>query len=149
MTQADLRGFYHPLGLRMRPGIAKYLFYTTINLPAFMSGTASDSHEVDSSFVSADSGAAYEQHVEMAKAMAEACDVSQVEAIGLLLRSMIRKMKKFRKQRDAGQYDGPEGYISELSKDNIWGITVLSMMEGFDEKFKHVRKISSPNYVPR
>jgi len=143
MTQADLRGFYHPMGLRVIPTAAKFVFYTTINLPAFMAGISDENHETDETYVSADSKATYEQHVIMAKAMAEACNVTQVEAIDLILRSIVRKMNTYRKEREAGILTSSEGYIYTRDKTNIWGITVLSMREGFKDKFKLLRKFNS------
>ena len=140
MTQADLRGFYHPLGLRIKPTVPKFVWYATINLPAFMAGVNKEDHEVDPTFVSADSDATYEQHVAMAKAIAEACDASQVEAIELILRNITRKMSAYRKQLAAGELDGPAGYVHELTKNNIWGITVLALREGFDNKFRRLRE---------
>ena len=145
MTQADLRGFYHPLGVRIKPTVPKFVFYATVNLPAFMAGVSNDDYEVDPTFVSADSDATYEQHVTMVKTMAEACDASQTEAIELILRSITRKMSTYRKQRDTGEYDGPDRYVHELTKDNIWGITVLAMREGFADKFKQLRKNDARN----
>ena len=139
MTQTDLRGFYHPLGFRTKRKVAKYVWYATINLPAFMAGVSVKDHEVDPTFVSADSDATYEQHVAMAKAMAEACDASQAEAIELILRNITRKMSVYRKQLAAGKLDGPPAYVHELTKDNIWGTTILALREGFADKFKQLR----------
>ena len=142
MTQADLRGFFHPLGIRLKPNSAKDVFYATINLPGFMSGSSKDEEEErDETYVSAlDNDATYEQHVAMAKAMADACDLSQAEAIDLILQRIAREMSRFRKQHEAGEYEGNANYIGKLDKETTWGRTFLAMREGFAEKFKAARE---------
>lgn len=141
MTQADLRGFFHPLGCRFKPNTAKDVFYATINLPSFMSHAKDDGDEPDATFVSAfDNEATYAQHVAMAKAMADACDLSQAEAIDLILQKIAREMSRFRKQHEAGEYKGNANYIGKLDKDTAWGRTFLAMREGFAEKFRAARE---------
>lgn len=140
MTQANLQGFFHPTGIRFKPGMAKGLWYTTMNLPVYMAGANEHDPEVDDTYVSVSSSdVPYNKRVEMAKAMAEACDAPQVEAIENILDTITNEMDTLRKLRNVGEYDGPEVYVCELTTVNLWGATVLALYEGFDEEFEKLR----------
>lgn len=130
MTQYDLRGFAHPLGFRVdHMASAKALDATTGNLVAFACGIRDEdggAREYLSYFDSC-----YSAYLEMCKALAEACDLSQKEAIQLLVQEIVRQHDQMVAEVKVGTRE-ESPYLKPLEKGNRWGKAVLALVEAFE-----------------
>lgn len=130
MTQYDLRGFAHPLGGRMKAPNPKNLDAITANLVAFCSFSGDDSSEAtDESYISY-SRRTYEQCLDLCTRLAGDCDLSQREAIQLIVKEIVRQSERMKTQVQVGKRE-PTAYLQPLDKTNPWGITVLALAEAF------------------
>ena len=128
MTQYDLRGFLHPLGLRMKPmESAKGLDATTCNLLAFAAKKLrlGQGESVADYFESS-----YETYLVTCRQLAACCDLSEKEAIQLILREIVRQNAVMRAEVDAKKRE-KSPYLQPLQKDNNWGKAVLALAEAF------------------
>ncbi|MDD5437677.1 MAG: hypothetical protein PHC70_00840 [Patescibacteria group bacterium] len=85
-TQYDLRGFYHPLGFRMKRGECGAKLFSCIpgNLVVFAIGFGSEPRNAtDDSYVPRD--ASYEEYLNMCRRFAEDCNPAQKEAVQIIL----------------------------------------------------------------
>ena len=129
MTQYDLRGFVHPLGFRQKEMTGKTLDAITGNFVAFAIGlgnergpTVAYTDYFESSF---------EEYLAMCKQFAEACDLSEKEAIQLLIREIMKKDEEMKAEVAAKKRD-PDGYLRPIDESNRWGRAILALVEAFD-----------------
>lgn len=132
VTQYDLRGFAHPLGLRLKKGAsAKSLDATTHNLIAFAVGFyGKNAGPTDDSYISLFE-ATFEQCLVMCQRLAADCDFYEKEAIQLIIQEIIAQSKEMRVQVAAGQRK-PSPYLKPLEKGNHWGNIILALAEVFE-----------------
>jgi len=133
MTQYDLRGFAHPLGYRVKKkGSAKSLDATTCNLVAFAVGLGKEDTEeiTDDDYVSA-LGSSFEDYLAMCKRLAEVCDMSQKEAIQIIIQDIVQQSEEMKAEVAAGTMK-TSNYIQPMDKNNRWGKVVLALMEAFE-----------------
>lgn len=135
MTQYDLRGFAHPLGFREgHKSSAKSLDATTANLVAFAAGFGSegsgDGSPTDEAYASYFKSS-FEEYLAMCKRLAADCDLSQKEAIQLIVQEIVKQSEEMRAEVAAGKRE-PSPYLRPLEKGNPWGNAVLALAEAFE-----------------
>lgn len=131
MTQYDLRGFAHPLGFRCEGVSPKNLNAITGNLVAFCSFNGDDTSEAtDESYIDYFKRN-YEQCLNFCTRLAADCDLSQREAIQLIVQEIVRQSEQLKAEVQAGTRE-PSAYLEPLDKTNAWGITVLALAEAFE-----------------
>ena len=128
MTQYDLRGFAHPLGLRMKYMKSEKSFHATVfNFFSFMyCPEPSDFDCWESS---------YEEYLLQCQEILASCDESRKEAIQLIIKEIIKQHKKFALQIQQGKRS-QTAYLKPLSKENSQGRAILSLAEVFGVKVK-------------
>jgi len=138
MTQADLRGFWHPIGFRCDDVSPKSLVAITANLLCFAAGTGKENGPTDDSYIHYSEGGTFERRLAMCKRLAEDCKcVSQTEAIQLIVKEIVRKSEAMKAEVAAGTR--PESaYLKPLEKGNWWGDLVLALSEAFDVSLEDV-----------
>ncbi len=131
ITQFDLRGFWHPLGFRTPEVSPKSLGAITWNLTAFAAHNGDDtSKPTDESFVESMSSP-YVRYLIMCKRFAEDCDLSQKEAIQLIIQDILKTHAKLTAETQAGVRNH-SAYLEELDSSTIWGRNTLALMEAFE-----------------
>lgn len=138
MTQFDLRAFGHPLGVRVKVN-PKYLDAITCNLVCFAAGLGESDDPDDKEKRSAptDEGyvsyfdSSYVDYLAMCKRLVEDCDLSQKEAIQLIVHEIVKKSEEFKDEITAGTRED-SGWLQPLDKDNDWGRAVLALIEAFE-----------------
>ncbi len=136
MTQYDLRGFRHPVGIRIKKKNPKLLFIILHNLICFAAGVGRvDEHDgseynepTDPRFVSP-RNSTFDDCLAMCRRLADCCDESQKEAIQLIIKELIMQGKEFEEQKAVGKNNS--AYIEPFDKGNTWGKMVLSLAEAF------------------
>jgi hypothetical protein len=130
MTQFDLRGFADPLGFRHEYMLsAKNLAATTQNLVAFAAGLK-NVDDPNSGYVNSEKGS-FEEYLAMCQQLAKQCDLSQKEAIQLIVQEIVKQSEEMKAQVAAGTRD-KSGYLYPLDKGNYWGKIVLALGEAFE-----------------
>jgi len=132
MTQYDLRGFAHPLGFRSKPGGSPKGFSAIPgNFVSFAAGfgKAGRPPTVDT-YVSALDGS-FDEYLAMCRELASDCELSQKEAIQLIVRDIVRQSEEYKAKVARGEAQ-PSSYLQPLEKDNSWGKTVLALAEAFE-----------------
>lgn len=133
LTQFDLRGFYHPTGIRLPfEASPKFLDCTTGNFLKFAAGTAQFQVLTDNPpdyFHSS-----YEEYFDGCCRLAADCDWAQKEAIQLIIQEILRQHKKMVADAAAGKLNKTEAskYLKPLEKGNRWGKAVLALAEAFE-----------------
>jgi hypothetical protein len=134
MTQYDLRGFAHPFGHRVAKGAsAKSLAATTCNFMNFANG-AEHGAATDEAYADAHESS-FDAYFAMCKRMAKVCDLSEKEAIQLIVLEIIKQSEEMKAEVVAGKRE-PSGYLKPLEKDNYWGKVVLALVEAFEVKLE-------------
>lgn len=133
MTQYDLRGFAHPLGVRLsRLASPKSFDTTTGNFVAFAAKSSSDKGPTDESYVHYLSDSTYEQVLTMCKKLASDCECSsQKEAIQLIIKEFVKQNEEFWGLIGSGKRSTSK-YLFKLDKTNRWGRLVLALAEAFE-----------------
>lgn len=132
MTQYDLRGFAHPIGVRFDKPIPKYLDATTGNFVAFAAGLGKsqpDDTRYDryADYFESD----YDDYLRMCKDLARSCDTSQKEAIQLIIHEILRQHRQLIEEV-AAEEGKTDPYLKPLSRDNRWGRAVLALAQTFE-----------------
>jgi len=133
MTQYDLRGFADPLGFREGyNSSAKSFYLTTANFLAFAAHAVEKGMPTDEGYVSLVWGeeVTYESYLAMCRRLKEDCDLSQVEAIKLLVLQIVRQSEEMKAEVASGKREH-SNYLKPLDKSNRWGIAVLALAEAF------------------
>ena len=135
MTQFDLRGFLHPFGFRIkgRP-CTKYLLAIPSNMVAFAAGLGrKDSPPTDDLYVDSFE-ASYEIYLSMCKRLASCCDLSQKEAIQIIVKDVVAQAEELR-----GNIEDPQRLpLLALNKETRWGRVVLSLIDAFEVQLEEV-----------
>lgn len=135
MTQYDLRGFAHPLGLRIEEPVPKFLDATIGN---FISFAAHANREVtDPDFVDY-FRSSFDDYLAMCKRFAACCDSSEREATQLIIREFARQHREMAVKIAAGELEDSSGYLKPLKRDNRMGKAVLSLAEAFEVNLSEV-----------
>lgn len=137
MTQYNLRGFGHPLGIRIEEKNPKSLFIIPHNFICLAagigrvdeSGNSENNEPTDPRFVSP-RNSSFDDCLAMCRRLADCCDESEKEAIQLIIKKIITQGKEFEEQKVAGKNDS--AYIKPLDKGNTWGKVVLSLAVTFE-----------------
>lgn len=128
MTQYDLRGFAHPLGIRMKyMSSPKSLDATTCNLMEFAAGFRPDSGGTNLDYFTC----SYEEYLACCKQFAASCEGSRKEAVQLIIHEIVRQSKQMHQEVAEGKRKRSP-YLLPLKKENRWGRTVLALAEAFD-----------------
>jgi len=135
MTQYDLRGFAHPLGFRMEKcKSAKCNSFIPGNLVAFAAGFGlgeeGKQQLIPDAFVDY-TVSSFEQCLAMCKKFASDCDLSQKEAIQLIILDIFQQNEEMKKKVVAGEIED-SAYLTPLDKDYWWGKIVLALAESFE-----------------
>jgi hypothetical protein len=77
----------------------------------------------------------FEDYLAMCKRLASECDLSQKEAIQLIVHEIVKQNKEMRAKVAAGTMK-PSAYLQPLEKDNDWGKVVLALAEAFEVKLE-------------
>lgn len=131
MTQYDLRGFANPMGFREpHKSSAKSLNATTANLVDFAAGcgrgrTPTDEHHADYF------DSSYKDYLAMCKRLAKDCDLSQREAIQLIVQEIVKQSVEMKADVAAGIREAT-AYLKPLDKSNPWGRAVLALAKAFE-----------------
>jgi hypothetical protein len=129
MAQYDLRGYTHPLGFRVKKGEdPKGFAFIPLNLIAFAWGK-DDSCGVNLL------NCTYEACLELCKRFVSACDLSEKEAIQLILFDIVEQSKEMKAKVEAGEAK-PTGYLMPLEQTSWWGKNVLALAEAFEVDFE-------------
>ena len=144
MTQYDLRGFAHPLGFREGyNSSAKSFYFTTANFMAFAAHAVEKDKPTDEGYVSLlyAKEITYENYLAMCERLKEDCDLSQIEAIKLLVTQIVKQSEEMKAEvaRGIRQHSN---YLKPLDKSNRWGVAVLALAEAFDVKLEQVACLS-------
>lgn len=135
MTQYDLRGFAHPIGCRYEfMESPKSLFATTVNIVAFAARATEDPPDTD--YVSS-RDSTFEEYLEVCQRLAADCDLSEKEAITLIVQEIVRQSGVM-KSEVAEKKREPSSYLMPLDKSNWWGRTVLALVEAFEIKLEPI-----------
>jgi len=129
MTQYDLRGFSHPLGVRMTEPSPKFLDATTHNFVAFAAHAGESGPTDDSWFQEADRP--FEDYLRMCQRLFDDCDASEREAIKLIVEEIVRQYREL----VSGALEKGEGlpYLpQQLDQSSHWGRLVLALVETFE-----------------
>jgi len=113
-TQYDLRGFFHPLGFRMKKGECGAKLFSVIpgNLVAFAIFGSEPRNATDDSYVPRD--APYEEYLNMCLRFAEDCNPAQKEAVQIILEEIKTQAEEVK--RDSGRQGCFLGEGSEFEK---------------------------------
>lgn len=146
MTQFDMRGFAHPLGVRFQSD--KNSWYILINFISICRSAYDEMYPVVMPDLDT-SKCSYEELLNLCRKLAGDCDCSEHEAIQLIINDIVTDSDK-RKQEVAEGIRKPSSYIAPLAKDNVWGKIVLALAEAFNVKItgkegKHNIKINFKN----
>lgn len=131
MTQYDLRGFAHPLGFRVEKPDPKYLDATTANFMEMAIGTLNKSEERTDDSHASYFDSSFEEYLVMCQRLAKDCDLSQKEAIQLIIREIVKQADEMKAEVTAGTRKA-SGYLRPLEKGNRWGNAVLALAEAFE-----------------
>lgn len=130
MTQYNLRGFAHPLGFREdHKSSAKNLDATTCNFMAFAAGCGRNRTPTDEHYASYFESS-YEDYLAMCQRLAKDCDLSQREAVQLIIQEIVKQSEEMKVEVAAGKRKS-SAYLKPLEKSNHWGKAVLALMEAF------------------
>jgi hypothetical protein len=129
MTQYDLRGFLDPLGFRHEHMSGKDLNAITANLVA-MAALDQNKTPTDERYVKY-GRSSFEEYLSMCKALSEDCDLSQREAIQLIVAEIFKQHKEMKEQVADGTRE-QDLYLKELNKDSAWGTAMLALAEVFE-----------------
>lgn len=138
MTQYDLRGFAHPLGFREKnKSSAKSLDATTGNFIGFAAGLGhGDRRPTDENYADYFESS-YEDYLAMCQRLAKDCDLSQREAIQLIVQEIVKQSEEMKAEVVAGKREA-SAYLKPLEKSNRWGKAVLALAEAFEVKLEQV-----------
>ncbi len=141
MTQYDLRGFSHPLGMRLHHKHPKYLDAAIANFISFAADAGHDGTKTDPKFVGY-FDSSFKDYLAMCKRLAACCDGSEKEAIQLIVGEFIRQHKDMGAKIASGKIDDKNGYLKPLVKTNRMGKAVIALATAFDVEVKtgRVRK---------
>ncbi len=128
MTQYDLRGFGHPLGIRITKKHPKYHLALMCNFMSFCCMSAEKGKQIDGALHYTES--TFEQYRSMCKELATFCEGSEKEAIQLIIKAMARQHMMFRRQIRAGRLE-ENRYFAPVVKTTITGKVLLSLAEAF------------------
>lgn len=130
MTQYDLRGFAHPLGFREEfMSSPKSLEATTANFMGFAVGHG-NGQETDERYAKY-FDSSFEEYLAMCRRLYQDCDLSEREAIQLIVKEIVRQAEEMRAEVASGKRE-PSAYLKPLDKDNRWGRAVLALAEAFE-----------------
>ncbi len=136
MTQYDLRGFAHPMGMRLHHKHPKYLDAMIINLVAFAANVGHGS--TDPQYVSFRRGS-FKDSLAMCKRLASCCEGSEKEAIQLIIREFLRQHKDMAAKIAAGKIEDP-GYLKPITTKNPMGRGIIALARAFDVKLPSEKK---------
>jgi hypothetical protein len=137
MTQYDLRGFGHPLGFRHEyNGSPKCFYFIAFNFFAFAAHAREKEPPTDPAYVSMhQQEPTYDAYLAMCQQLKRDCDLSQIEAIQLLTKQMVKQSREMQAEVAAGTRK-LSNYLKPLDKNNRWGMAVLALAEVFDVNLK-------------
>ena len=133
MTQYDLRGFYHPFGIRLAKMSPKFLDALTGNFCSFAAHDKDKIPTIDSYADYFESS--FEDYLAMCQQLAFDCDESEKETIQLIIQEIVRQSEEMKAEVAAGNRDSSP-YLQPLEKDNRWGRTVLALAQAFEVNLK-------------
>lgn len=138
-TQYDLRGFYHPLLGRMERGYDAKSFDATVgNFIGFAAGaTLDEANDNDPNRVHYLSSFSYEEYRAMCKRLEAACELSEKEAIQLIVEDFVRLRSEIEAKIAAGETERSP-YLMPLDKSNRQGIAILALAEVFEVNIESV-----------
>lgn len=139
VTQYDLRGFSHPLYGRLEKGLRpKDLEAITANLVAAAAGFGQGdySQSTDENYANSFESL-YEDYLAMCQRLAKDCDLSQKEAIQLIVQEIVKQSEEMKAEVATGNRT-PSAYLKPLEKSNRWGKVVLALAEAFEVKLEPV-----------
>lgn len=134
LTQYDLRGFAHPIGARRKGLVSpKNLDAITGNLTACAAGFSGEegAQSTDESWVSYWEENTFEDLLTMYQRLHEDCDLSQREAIQLIVLEIVRKSVELKAEVASGERR-QSSYLQPLDKTNRWGAAILALAEAFE-----------------
>ena len=136
MTQFDLRGFWHPLGFRVKKNNPKNLDAITCNLAGFAAGLGNEKGKkcTDEAFASYHSSS-FEDYLAMCKQLAKCCNRAQKEAIQLIIQEIVKQNKDMQAEVAAGKVER-SSYLNPLREDNRWGKAVIALAKAFKVTLK-------------
>lgn len=130
MAQFDIRGFWHALGFRVKEQTPKNLDAITCNFVATMAGLG-DKEPTDESFVDYfDETKSFEDYLAMCKQLAAGSDLTQKEAVQLIVADLVKMNEQFHAEVAEGTREANH-YLLPLEKGNRWGRTILALQEAF------------------
>lgn len=129
MTQYDLRGFSHPMGLRIEEPVPKFLDATIGNFISFAANAGRE--KTDPDFVDY-FRSSFDAYLAMCKRFVACCDGSEREATQLIIREFARQHKEMAAKIAAGELEDSNGYLKPLKRDNRMGKAVLALAEAFE-----------------
>ena len=141
ITQYDLRGFDHPLGIRMKKGeSAKCSSVIPGNFVAFAAGLGEESNKQPLPDTYVDHYvSSFEQCLTMCKQLASDCDASEREAVQLIIKDIVQQSEEMKAKVAVGFKEiDSAGYLQPLERDNWWGRIVLALVEAFDVSLERV-----------
>lgn len=126
-TLADLDGYNHPLGIRLKKGVEDQKGFTFIpkTLLAFAAGYGGEEgSEPAFTWNNNDDGAV----ADACKVFVASCDGYQKQAVQHLIKLILREWK----ERDSKKGNSTNQYFVTLSKDNYFGFSLLLLAEAFE-----------------
>jgi hypothetical protein len=73
----------------------------------------------------------------MCQRLFEDCDISEREAVQLIVREIVKQNEEMRAEVAAGKRANSP-YLKSLDKDNRWGRAVLALAEAFEVNLEQV-----------
>ncbi len=139
MTQYDLRGFSHPLGIRLDKPTPKYLDAITCNFIAMAAGLMNEPNSVGTvdDFVDYFGEGSFEDFVSLYQKLAKDCTGDEKEAIVLIFDDIVKMNEKLHAEVASGARE-PSPYLQPLEKENRWGRTVLAFRKAFEPEPEQV-----------
>lgn len=134
VTQFELRGFFHPLGFRVEAEEGcispKNLDAATGNFIGYALGLGGEKRQPTDTWVPYFQST-YEDYLDMCRRFASSCDLSQKEAVQLIIIEIVRQNGEMRQRVADGRMESDK-YLEELDKGNRWGKAVLALIEAFE-----------------
>lgn len=133
LTQFELRGFMHPLGVRCGPySNHKNFDALTANFVAIAAGLGDygGRRPTDPTYKDLDR-CTWEEARVMCRQLHADCDLSQREAIQFIVRELVKQNAEMRAEVAIGRKEATV-YLRPLDKNNVWGRIVLGLWEAFE-----------------
>ena len=135
MTQYDLRGFAHPLGVRIEKHVPKFFDATINNFICFAAHVGKK--KTDPEFVSY-FDSSFDEYLAMCNRFAGCCDSSEREATQFIIREFVLQHKEMTAKIAAGELDNRNGYLQPLNRDNRMGKAIIALAEAFEVNLSEI-----------